>query len=145
MLALFGSLLGFGSSMIKPVMGYFEAKRDQQFELKMIEAQTKSQLEVGAMKLEAAALEAQARQTEVIHKNASRVTVKSSQWVINIAALVRPCIAFFMFFELMLLTLLLAFGHIDEVMYEIVWSPEMTSVFSCVISFYFGQRVWQKK
>ena len=130
--------------MIKPVMGYFEAKRDQEFELKMVEAQTKSQLEVGAMKLEAAALDAQARQTEVIHKNAARVTVKSSQFVINIAALVRPCIAFFMFFELTLLTFLLAFGYIDNAMYELVWSDEMTTVFASVISFYFGQRVWKK-
>ena len=144
MLSLLGSLIGFGSSMIKPVMSYFEQKRDQEFELKMIEAQTKSQLEVGAMKLEAAALDAQARETEGIHKNAARITVKSSQFIINLSASVRPLIAYFLFGEFFILTFLLATDSISMEMYDLIWSDEMAGVFSCVITFYFGQRVWKK-
>jgi len=40
---------------------------------------------------------------------------------------------------------LLAFGYIDNAMYEMVWNEPIQSVWAAVICFWFGQRSFNRK
>ena len=52
MLSIIGSILGFGTSIIPKVMGYFETKRDQKFELECTEKQHQINLAIGNQKMQ---------------------------------------------------------------------------------------------
>ena len=52
MLSLIGSLLGFGTSFLPKILGYFEDKRDQAHELSMMDKQLEQRIQLGAQKLQ---------------------------------------------------------------------------------------------
>ena len=128
MLSLLGSLLGFGTSFLPKVLGYFEEQRDQAHELRMMDKQLEQQIKIGEQKLQFMNVEADIRETETLHKEHARITVKSSQWVINLSATVRPVMTYLLFIEFMLLTFLLAYGWITQELYQIIWNSEIQAV-----------------
>ena len=137
MLSLLGSVLGFGTSIIPKVLGYFEEKRDQKHELEMMDKQLQHQLQLGNQKMQLMEIDASIREVESLHKEHAKITMKSSRWVVNLSSSVRPLITYLLFFEFMILTFLLAFGHIDNGMFSLVWSSEISSVWSAVVCFWF--------
>jgi hypothetical protein len=145
MLSLLGSVLGFGTSIIPKVLGYFEEKRDQKHELEMMDKQLQHQLQLGNQKMQLMEIDASIREVESLHKEHAKITMKSSRWVVNLSSTVRPLITYLLFFEFMLCSLLLAFGYIDNGMFSLVWSSEISSVWSAVVCFWFGQRTFGKR
>tara|TARA_R100000306_G_C4375093_1_gene141620 strand:+ start:1856 stop:2293 length:438 start_codon:yes stop_codon:yes gene_type:complete len=145
MLSLLGSVLGFGTSLIPKLLGYFEEKRDQKHELEMMDKQLQHQLQLGNQKMQLMEVDASIREIESLHKEHSKITVKSSQWVINLSSTVRPLITYFLFGEFILLTGLLSFGYIDNGMFSLVWSSEISAVWSSIVCFWFGQRTFSRK
>ena len=145
MISLIGSLLGFTSSFLPKVMGYFEEKRDQKHELAMMDKQLEHQVKLGNQKMQMMNIEADVRETEALHKEHASITKKSSSWVINLSASVRPVMTYLLFIEFMVLTILLAVGSIDNGMYSLIWSNEIQAVWSAVVSFWFGQRTFNRK
>ena len=83
--------------------------------------------------------------TEALQKNQAQITVKSSPWVVNLSASVRPIMTYLLFIEFMLLTFMLAFNWIDLDMYNRIWSNEIQAVWAAVVSFWFGQRSFNRK
>ena len=146
MITLLSSVLGFSSSFLPKVLGFFEEKRDQAHELKMMDKQLEQQIQIGNQKLEMVNVDADIRETEALHKEHAQITKKGSQWVINLSASVRPVITYFMFFTYVLLVLFLAFGYIDNSMFSLLWATDgMAPIFGAVISFWFGQRTFNRK
>ena len=145
MLSLVGSLLGFGTSIIPKVMGYFETKRDQKFELEMMDKQLQNQLELGNQKLQMMNVDADIRETEVLHKEHASITRKASQFWINVSSSVRPLTTYILLIEFMTLTYLLAFDAITTEMYSMIWNEPMQSVWAAVVCFWFGQRTFNRK
>ena len=109
MLSLLGSLLGFGTSFLPKLLGFFEEKRDQAHELKLMDKQLEQQIKLGEQKLQFMNVEADIRETEALQKSQTKMTVKSSQWVINLSSSVRPIMTYLLFLEFMILTFMLAF------------------------------------
>ena len=140
MLSLLGSLLGFGTSFLPKLLGFFEEKRDQAHELKLMDKQLEQQIKLGEQKLQFMNVEADIRETEALQKSQTKMTVKSSQWVINLSSSVRPIMTYLLFAEFMILTFMLAFNSIDLEMYNRIWSNEIQAVWAAVVSFWFGQR-----
>jgi len=145
MLSLIGSLLGFGTSFLPKILGYFEEKRDQAHELAMMDKQLEQQIQIGRQKIEMINVDADIRETEALHKEHASITRKSSQWVVNLSATVRPVMTYLLFVEFMVLTYLLAWGYIDNGMYSLIWSNEIQAVWSAVVSFWFGQRTFNRR
>ena len=119
MLSLLGSLLGFGTSFLPKLLGFFEEKRDQAHELKLMDKQLEQQIKLGEQKLQFMNVEADIRETEALQKSQTKMTVKSSQWVINLSSSVRPIMTYLLFLEFMILTFMLAFNSIDLEMYNL--------------------------
>ena len=145
MLSLLGSLLGFGTSFLPSVMSFFQDRADKSHELKVMEMQLEQQIQIGNQKLDMVHVEADIRETEALLKSQTALTKSSSQWITDLAASVRPFITYLLFVEFMALTLLLAGGYIDNVMYSLIWSDEVVGIWAAVISFWFGSRTFNRK
>lgn len=145
MLSLVGSVLGFGTSFLPKILGYFEEKRDQAHELQMMDRQLEQQLQIGHQKMQMLDVEADIRETEALHKEHASITRKSSQWVINLSSSVRPVITYCLFIEFATLTFLLSGGYIDNGMYSLIWNNEFQAIWAAVVSFWFGQRTFNRK
>ena len=90
-------------------------------------------------------VDADIRETEALQKNQAQITMKSSTWVVNLSATVRPVMTYLLFIEFMVLTFMLAFNWIDLQMYDRIWSNEIQAVWAAVVSFWFGQRSFNRK
>lgn len=146
MLTLISSILGFGTSFLPKILGFFEEKRDQAHELRMMDKQLEMQIQIGNQKMQMMDVEADIRETETLHKTHAQITKKGSQWIINLSASVRPVITYCIFFSYFTLVLLLAFGYIDNGMFSLLWAADgMAPLFSGVLSFWFGQRTFNRK
>jgi hypothetical protein len=145
MFSLLGSLLGFGTSFLPKVMDYFQDKQDKKHELQLMDKQLEQQIQIGNQKLDMVHVEADIRETEALLKSQTALTKSSSQWITDLAASVRPFITYLLFVEFMGLTMLLAGGYIDNVMYSLIWSDEVVGIWAAVISFWFGSRTFNRK
>lgn len=145
MLSLIGSLLGFGTSFLPKLLGYFEEKRDQAHELAVLDKQIEAQERVAAVKLQMVNVEADIRETESLHKEHASITKKASQWVVNLSATVRPVMTYLLFFEFITLTWLLAYDGISKDLYLTIWNNEMQAIWAAVVSFWFGSRSFNRK
>ena len=141
MITLIGSLLGFASStgvgIFKEVMNARQDSKDKAHELAMIQ-------QASADRREEAIITSMGDQNVEIQKTVQTVANNSSQWVNNISGLIRPSICAFFALELFILTILVAFGYIDQEMFKTIWSSEQSAIFGAVISFYFGNRMTSK-
>ena len=111
----------------------------------MMDKQLEQQLQIGNQKMMMMNIEADIRETETLHKEHAQITKKGSLWVINLSASVRPIMTYLLFFEFLLLSLLLAFGYIDNDMYLMVWNEPTQSVWAAVVCFWDGQRTFNRK
>ena len=145
MLSLLGSVLGFGTSFLPKVLSFFEEKRDQAHELRLMDKQLEHKVKLGEQKLQFMNVEADIRETEALQKNQAQMTMKASTWVVNLSASVRPIMTYLLFIEFMLLTFMLAFGWVNLEMYNRIWSNEIQAVWAAVVSFWFGQRSFNRK
>ena len=145
MLSLVGSILGFGTSFLPKVLGYFEEKRDQAHELQMMDKQLEQQLQIGKQKMQMMDIDADIRETETLHKEHASITSKSSQWCVNLSASVRPIITYCLFIEFAILTLSVIMDWITTQQYMVIWNAEFQAVWAAVVSFWFGQRSFNRK
>jgi hypothetical protein len=145
MLSLLGSLLGFGTSFLPKVMDYFQDKQDKAHELALMDKQLEQQKVIGAQKLQMVNVEADIRESEALLKHDANLNRRSSQWVVNLAATVRPVVTYLLLLEFFILTFLLAFGYIDGELYSLVWSNEIMALWSAVVSFWFGARTMARR
>lgn len=145
MLSLLGSLLGFGTSFLPKIMEYFQDRQDKAHELKLIAAQTEAQAKLEGVRLQATQVEADIRESENLLKHSAKLQGKASQWVVNLAASVRPVLSYLFFAEFFVLTLCVNMGWIDLVQYQAIWNNEMQAIFAAVVSFWFGSRSYNRR
>ena len=145
MLSLLGSGLGFLTAFLPKVLNFFEEKRDQNHELKVMDKQLDQQKVLGQQKMQMVNIDADIRETEALQKSHSTITRHASQWAITLAATVRPIITYLFFAEFMILTWLMAFNAIDTYTYEMIWNNEMQAIWAAVVAFWFGQRSFNRK
>ena len=110
-----------------------------------MDKQLEQQIKLGEQKLQFMNVDADIRETEALQKNQAQITVKSSTWVVNLSATVRPVMTYLLFIEFMVLTFMLAFNWIDLQMYDRIWSNEIQAVWAAVVSFWFSQRSFNSR
>ena len=145
MLTLIGSLLGFASSMVQPIMGFLQDRADKKHELTMIEVQADAQAKIGQIQLEAAHVEADIRESEALLAHDTEVQKKASQWVVNLAASVRPVMTYLFFAEFVVLSIAMFAGWIDVATYAAIWNEPTQALWAAVVSFWFGSRTLARK
>ncbi len=144
MLSFFGSLLGFGASFLPKILTYFEDKRDLRHELALFKLQMELHERLGELRLREVNVDADIRESEALHKSHAALTRRSSQWVVNLSSTVRPVITYCFFLEIAVLTLLVSFEYMSQEEFRLIWNDELQAVWAAVVSFWFGQRSFQR-
>ncbi len=144
MLSFFGSLLGFGTSFLPKILNYFEDKRDLRHELDLFKLQMELHERLGELKIREVNVDADIREAEAIQKSHTAITRKSSQWVVNLGSTVRPVITYCFFLEIAVLTGLVSFDYMTQEEFRLIWNDELQAVWAAVVSFWFGQRSFQR-
>ncbi|MEG9884583.1 MAG: hypothetical protein V6Z86_08230 [Hyphomicrobiales bacterium] len=142
---LVGVFLGFGTSFLPKILGYFEGKRDNAHELAMIAAQPEAQVKLEGAKLEAMHVGADISGEEALLKHDSKLQSRAWQWVVNLAATVRPVLSYLFFVEFFALTACVNLGWLTLEQYGRIWNDDAQAIFAAVVSFWFSSRTMARK
>ena len=146
MITLLGSLLGFSTSFLPEVLGYFRANQEHQH------AMQKAQLEMDLMskrselKLEALDKEADIKEAEGLYAHDK---IDAGGFINALRGSVRPVITycFFGLFVAIKVTALMAFmdngSELGNAL-TLIWDDATAGLFAAIMSFWFGNRAVSK-
>ena len=148
MISLLGTLLGFGTSIVPEILGYFKQKQANQQELAMLEAKAKYAEKLSELKLKELDAQADIVETQSIYSHDNNID--SGSFVNALRGSVRPVItyAFFILFAAIKTTALMTMMSNDGVDLSValvaIWDDETQAIFSAIIAFWFGNRAMSK-
>ena len=151
MISLLGSVLGFGTSFLPSVLGFFEKNQANKQELLMLEAKAKYASELSKLKLKELDAEADIEEVKGLYKHAESLAQSNkSTFVSALHASVRPVItyAFFAIFAFVKITyVIMAVQEGRDVLPAILdaWDEESQTIFAAIISFWFGNRLFKAR
>ena len=148
MLSLLGTLLGFGTSIIPEILGYFKQSQANKQELSMLEAKAKYASALSDLKLKE--LDAQAEIEETKGLYAHDRSIDAGGFINGLRGSVRPVITYLFFIMFMCVKGTMIYAMIVNlnmswnVALVQAWDGETAAIFSAVISFWFGNRAMSK-
>ena len=145
MIALLGSLLGFGTSFLPQVLGFFQEK--QAHKNRLDEMRLRGELAAQGVNLELQVLDkkAEIEETRAIYQYAN----PSGGFSAGLAASVRPIITY-LFFTLFMATKVVIMVKVIEQGgdwkdgVDLMFDNETKALFAAIISFWFGNRAVSK-
>jgi len=162
MFSIISGILGFATSGLPSLLGFFQQKGDQKHEREMAKMQNeqallmaqqgfKSQEKIEEIKLQEVEAQTYAQEREALYEHDAKLVSEAAPWVKTLNASVRPIVAF-TFVGLLVFVDVAGFiwavkstgGFTPEAMDTIFSSDEM-SIVASIIGFYFGSRTWEKK
>tara|TARA_R100001163_G_scaffold53580_1_gene40903 strand:- start:335 stop:805 length:471 start_codon:yes stop_codon:yes gene_type:complete len=148
MISLLGTLLGFGTSIVPEVLGYFKQKQADAQELKMLEAKAKYASELSTLKIQELDAQAEIEETKGLYKHDAGID--AGGFVNALRGSVRPVItyAFFILFATIkgvtLYSMVNTHGMDLSAGMLAIWDEETQAIFSAIIAFWFGNRAMSK-
>jgi hypothetical protein len=148
MLSLLGTLLGFGTSIVPEILGYFKQRQANQQQLAMMEAKAKYATQLSELKLKEIDAQAEIQETKSLYEHDR--SVDAGPFVNALRGSVRPVLTylFFITFAGVKGTLLYTALQEPEVNFSaaamMIWDPETQAIFSAIIAFWFGNRAMSK-
>lgn len=152
MITLLASLIGFLSSSLPHILGYFQDKQDKAHELAQMDKQIELQKSTNVMQLQEVQIQAQSAEMQSI-----QVSQKpTGTWTDSLNASVRPVIAYGMFFQYvwirwkiynyMIIQYVAINGSIDlQFLLETLHDNQDMAILAAVISYYFGDKYFDKR
>lgn len=145
MIALLGSLLGFGTSFLPQILGLFQAKQEHKNKLEMMKLQGEMAAQGVQLELQVLDKKAEIEETKALYSYAN----PSSGFAAQLAASVRPVITY-LFFALFMATKIVIMikvtdqggNWMDSV--DLMFDDETKGLFAAIISFWFGNRAVSK-
>lgn len=145
MIALLGSVLGFGTSFLPQVLGFFQAK--QEHKNKLEEMKLRGELQAQGVNLELQVLDkkAEIEETKALYQYANA----DRGFAAALAASVRPVVTY-LFFVLFMATKWVIMVKVmneggnwmDAV--DLMFDDETKALFAAIMSFWFGNRAVSK-
>mgnify|MGYP003631339749 FL=1 len=148
MLSLLGTLLGFGTSIVPEILGYFKQSQVNKQELAMLEAKAKYAEQLSTLKVQE--LDAQAEIEETKGLYAHDRSIDAGGFVNGLRGSVRPVLtyAFFILFAtckgVTLYAMVNTSGMDLSAGLLAIWDEETQAIFSAIIAFWFGNRAMSK-
>ena len=142
--------MGFGSSLIGPVLEAWNKSSDQNHELAMLHAQAEIQVKIQDQKLEATIIEADMAEIVAAHKEQASTVRKGTQWLAALSGSMRPVATYLIILEWLAINLAIVWVIIDEEgitegnVPDILNTGFMGLVY-CVSEFLFGNRNFGKR
>ena len=149
MITLLGSLLGFGTSIVPEILGFFKQGQANKQELAMLEAKAKYAQALSSMKLEELDAKAEIVETEKLYEHDMALAARGG-WIVSLQASVRPVITYLFMFTFLAVeggivySLMTTQGADWGTALQAVWTDEMMAIFSAILSFWFGNRAMSR-
>ena len=144
MITLLASIAGFIGSVIPEIVKYFKDVNDKKHELAILAKQIEYNQSSANRSLEEIHIS-----RDILEQASLYATYKTEiTWVDAFNGLVRPVLAYSFFIMYMGVkyiqyVAISASSHVIEYI-EIIWSVDDQAIFAGIISFYYGQRTFQK-
>lgn len=141
MIALLGSLLGFGTSFLPQILGFFQQKQEHKNKIEMLRLQGEMAAQGVQLELQVLDKKAEIEETKALYQYAN----PSSGFSAQLAASVRPVITY-LFFALFLAVKAVIMVRVMQSggdwmqAVELMFDEETQALFAAIISFWFGQR-----
>lgn len=148
MISLLGTLLGFGTSIVPEILGYFKQQQANKQELAMLEAKAKYASQLSELKVKE--LDAQAEIEETKGLYAHDRSIDAGGFVNALRGSVRPILTYLFFIAFasvkgVMIYAMIENQNIDWVSaVETAWDDETQAIFSAIIAFWFGNRAMSK-
>jgi len=148
MLSLLGTLLGFGTSIVPEILGYFKQAQVNKQELAMLEAKAKYAEQLSTLKIQELDAQAEIEETKGLY-NHDR-SIDAGGFVNALRGSVRPVLtyAFFSLFATIkgvtLYAMVSTSGMDLTAGLLAIWDGETQAIFSAIIAFWFGNRAMSK-
>lgn len=144
MVTLLASIVGFIGSVIPEVIKYFKDINDKRHELAILEKQIEYSRSSGHKSLEEIYVS-----RDILEQASLYSTYKAEiSWVDAINGLVRPVLAysfFIMYISVKYIQYKAISAYAPMIEYiEVIWNVDDQAIFAGIISFYYGQRTFQK-
>ena len=147
MIALVSAILGFLTSMLPALIKIFEKKQDYKHELELKRLEIEAAREGIALQTRMEQIKALIEQNRAIYTHDS--LINGNSFINNLRASVRPVLTYSFFIVFCIIKLIsLAAGisislPLDKLV-ALVWDDYTATIFSAIISFWFGSRLWEK-
>ena len=148
MISLLGTLLGFGTSIVPEVIGYFKQSQANKQELAMLEAKAKYAQQLSELKLKELDAEAEIQETKSLYEHDR--SIDAGGFVNALRGSVRPVLTYLFFIAFasvkgVLVYAMISNQNIDWVTaVQLAWDDETQAIFSAIIAFWFGNRAMSK-
>ena len=148
MISLLGTLLGFGTSIIPEVLGYFKQRQANEQELRMLEAKAKYADKLSELKIKELDAQADISEAENIYKHDQ--SLDAGPFVNGLRGSVRPVITYLVFalfagVKATLIYALIANQNVEwTVAIQTAWDEDTAAIFSAIMAFWFGNRAMSK-
>lgn len=141
MIALLGSLLGFGTSFLPQVLDFLKQKQEHKNRLELLELQGELAARGASLQLDILDKKAELEETKAIYNYAN----PTSGFSAGLASSVRPVITYLFFALFMATKVVIMLKVIEEggdwkEAVDLMFDAETQGLFAAVISFWFGQR-----
>lgn len=150
MISIFGSLLGFGTSLIGPAIEAWNKHSDQKHELAMLAAQAEIQVKIQDQKLEATMVEMEGAEVIAAHKEQASTVRKGPQWLAALSGSVRPIVTYLILIEFLAINWAIAWVVIGQEGVTVdalrgILDTEFIALVSTVTAFWFGNRTFGRR
>ena len=149
MISLLGRLLGFGTSIIPELIGYFKQKQANEQELAMLEAKAKYADQMAKLKLEELDAQAEIQETKGLYEHDK--SIDAGGFINGLRGSVRPVLTYLFVLAYLstkgaMIYAMIAVQNLDWTnAIDMAWREETDGViFSAIISFWFGNRAMSK-
>ena len=148
MISLLGTLLGFSTSIIPEVLGYFKQRQANEQELLMLEAKAKYADKLSELKIKELDAQADISEAENIYKHDQ--SLDAGPFVNGLRGSVRPVITYLFFalfagVKVTLIYALIANQNVEwTVAIQTAWDQDTAAIFSAIMAFWFGNRAMSK-
>jgi|TARA_Y100000296_G_C5149998_1_gene245865 hypothetical protein len=149
MISLLGSLLGFGTSIVPEIMGFFKQKQANEQELAMLEAKAKYADQISKLKIEELDKQAEIQETKGLYEHDK--SIDAGGFINGLRGSVRPVLTYLFVLAYLstkgaMIYAMIAVQNLDwTVAIDMAWKEETDGViFASIISFWFGTRAMSK-
>ena len=148
MLTILGSLLGFTTSIVPEILGYFRQNQANEQELKMLEAKAKYASALSELKLKELDVQADIGEAQNIYKHDQGLD--AGKFINALRGSVRPVISYLFVLTYIGIKIALIYAMIVDqkidwtAAVQQAWGQTDAIIFSTIISFWFGNRAMSK-
>ncbi len=148
MLSLLGSLLGFGTSFLPKLLGYFEVRRDQKHEIELQAEIRETNKQLHGQQMELTTVKGEIEYAVENQKAAGKPV--GVAWVDALRGTVRPVVTYIFVIEFAVLQFLIyrtsTLAGVDPIeAAQLVLNEEFIAGFWSILGFWFGNRSFGKK